>query len=72
MGYAVFLFFIRLTLVEIEWEMVGRLGIMGIRGIIGIDKGSCKLEGIVIYKWIGILSRSGKWGIANYEYIKCD
>ena len=66
-----FLFFIRLTLVEIEWEMVGGLGLMGIRGIIGIDKGSCKLEGIVIYKWIGILSRSGKWGIANYEYIKC-
>ena len=71
MGYAVFLFFIRLALVEIEWEMVGRLGIMG---IIGIDKGSCKLEGIVVYfyKWIGILSRSGKWGIANYKYIKCD
>ena len=67
-----FLFFIRLTLVEIEWEMVGRLGLMGIRGIIGLDKGSCKLEGIVIYKWIGILSGSGKWGIANYEYIKCD
>ena len=54
--------------------MVGRLGLMGIRGIIGIDKGSCKLEGIVVYfyKWIGILSRSGKWGIANYKYIKCD
>ena len=37
-----FFIFIRLALVELEWE------IMGIRGIIGIDKGSCKLEGIVI------------------------
>ena len=53
-----FLFFIGLALAEIEWEMVGRLGIMGIRGTICIDK--------------GILSRSGKWGIANYKYIKCD
>ena len=50
----------------------GKAGINGNKGIIGIDKGSCKLEGIVIYKWIGILSRSGKWGIANYKYIKCD